>query len=239
MLLSSLIRFDTLMQLLLPRACLLCRAVTREPHHLCSPCARELPILSHSCQKCAQFLHASERRQLICGQCLTDPPPYDIAHALFPYQPPVPRLIAGLKFEEQFTYAVFFSHMLGQAVRTLWYQEKPLPDLILPVPLHVSRLRERGYNQAAEIAKPAAKLLKIPIDHGVTRTKPTQPQSTLPASERGRNLARAFHTTSSYAGLHVAIVDDVMTTGHTVTAVAELLKQHGAKRVDVWCCARS
>lgn len=239
MLLSSLIRFDKLIEILLPRACLLCRATTREPHHLCSPCARELPILSHSCQKCAQFLHASERRQLICGQCLTDPPPYDIAHALFPYQPPLPRLIAGLKFEEQFTHAVFFSQMLRQTVQTSWYQDTPLPDLILPVPLHASRLRERGYNQAAEIAKPVAKSLKISIDHGVTRIKPTQPQSTLPAAERGQNLARAFHTNHSYAGLHVAIVDDVMTTGHTVTAVAALLKQHGAKRVDVWCCARS
>ncbi len=235
---KSLIRFDSLINILLPRACLLCRRLTHEPHHLCAPCANELPILSHSCGKCAQFLHASERSQLICGQCLKQPPPYAKVFALFPYQPPLPRLVAGLKFEEQFSHGQFFSWMMIDAARHKWYADQRLPDLLLPMPLHRKRLQERGFNQALEIAKPVARKLKIPIDQGVIRSKATLPQSTLPASERRQNLAKAFCTERSYAGLHVAVIDDVMTTGHTVTAMAKLLIRHGARRVDIWCCAR-
>ena len=235
---KSLISVDSFFNILLPRACLLCRIPTQEAHHLCPPCAKELPILSHSCQKCAQFLHAAKRRLLTCGLCLTDPPPFDKVFALFPYQPPLPRLVAGLKFEKQLSIARLFSCLMVQAVRTQWYQQTPLPDLILAMPLHAKRLKERGYNQAAEIAKPTAKALKIPLDHGIIRSKYTRPQSTLPAEERRQNTVNAFTATRSYRGQHIAVVDDVMTTGHTVSALASLLKRQGARRVDIWCCAR-
>ena len=235
---KSLIRLDSLFNILIPRACLLCRTPTQEPHHLCRACAKELPILSHSCQKCAQFLPAAERRQLTCGQCQSDPPPYNKVFALFPYQPPLPRLIAGLKFEEQFPIACLFSCLMAEAICGPWYPSTPPPDLILPMPLHSKRLQERGYNQAAIIAKPLAEAVKIPLDHGVIRTKYTRPQSSFPAAERHQNIANAFTATRSYAGAHIAIVDDVMTTGQTVIAVARLLRKHGAKRVDIWCCAR-
>ena len=233
-----LIRFDSLLQQLLPRACLLCRTPTDEPHHLCQPCASELPTLSHSCQKCAQFLHASASGQLICGQCLANPPPYDKVFALFPYQAPLPRLVAGLKFEEQFSHAQFFSRMMIQAVRQQWYASSALPDVILPMPLHNSRLKERGFNQALEIARPLAKSLKTTLNHNVTRKKPTLPQSTLTASQRKHNVTNAFTTTANFHGQHIAIVDDVVTTGHTVTALARLLRRQGAQRIDIWCCAR-
>lgn len=236
---TSFIRFDSLINILIPRACLLCRRPTREPHHLCQPCARELPILSHSCRKCAQFLHSSERRQLICGQCLSEPPPYDTVFTLFPYDPPLPKLIAGLKFEHQFSIASLFSHFLAHAVQAQWYIHQKVPDLILPMPLHPRRQRERGYNQAHEAAKPASRMLGIPLDLNLVRIKPTLPQSTLPASKRRQNTANAFAVTRSYAGLHVALFDDVMTTGCTVSAAARVLQKHGAKRVDIWCIARS
>lgn len=211
---------------------------TQESHHLCQPCAKELPILSHSCRKCAQYLHASERDHLLCGQCLTDPPAYDKVYALFPYQTPLPRLVAGLKFEDQFSHARFFSNMMIPAIQRRWYARCTLPDLILPMPLHATRLKERGFNQAVEIATPIARSLKIILDHGVRRNKNTLPQSTLAASERRRNIANAFTTQQRYDGQHVAIVDDVMTTGHTVNALSRLLKRQGAARIDVWCCAR-
>jgi len=230
--------WKSLINILLPRACLLCRTVTHEPHHLCTPCVKELPILSHSCQKCAQFLHSSERRQLICGQCLSDPPPFHTVFALFPYQPPLPKLVAGLKFEQQFSHGEFFSSLMAHAARDQWYSNQSYPDLIVPMPLHQKRLQERGFNQALEIAKPVSRMLNIPIDQAAMRSKATLPQSTLPASERKRNMAKAFTTARSYAGLHVTVIDDVMTTGHTVTALARLLNQCGARRVDIWCCAR-
>ena len=238
MLLTPLICFDALINLLLPRACLLCRTPTREKHHLCQPCLKELPILYQSCRKCAQFLHARDGGSLVCGSCLTKPPPYDQVFALFPYQPPLPRLIAGLKFEEQFSHATLFSNRLVHAVRRQWYTHSQRPDFILPMPLHTNRLRERGYNQALEVARPAAKALSIPLDHSITRCKATLPQHTLPASKRRQNVAKAFIAQRNYHGEHIAIVDDVMTTGQTVAALARLLKRHGARRVDIWCIAR-
>lgn len=238
MLTTSLTYLDSLIHILLPRACLVCRTTTRMRHHLCEACANELPILSHSCRKCAQFLRGSERHHLICGMCLANPPPYDKVYALFPYQPPVPRLVAGLKFEEQLSHAHFFSYQLVYKINHLWYRDHSLPSLIIPMPLHTTRLRERGFNQAVEIAHPIGKALKIPLDHAVSRQKATLPQTTLTAKRRKRNVSKAFASTRRYDGLHVAIVDDVMTTGQTVTALARLIRRLGAKQVDVWCCAR-
>lgn len=106
------------------------------------------------------------------------------------------------------------------------------------MPLHAARLRERGFNQAVELANPLATALKITIDHTVTRQKATLPQHTLRARDRGPNLANAFAASKLYTGRHLAIIDDVVTTGETVTALAKLLRKKGAARIDIWCCAR-
>lgn len=107
------------------------------------------------------------------------------------------------------------------------------------MPLHPSRQRERGYNQAHEAVKSAAHTLGIPLDLNLVRIKPTLPQSTLAASKRRQNTANAFAASRSYAGLHIAVFDDVMTTGSTVSAAAKILQKHGARQVDIWCIARS
>ena len=92
----------------------------------------------------------------ICGACLKNPPPFDLTHALFPYQPPIMQLIIALKFQHQLSYAQALGEWLTQAIQQGWYRHQPLPDLIIPVPLHPRRLRERGFNQALEIARPIA-----------------------------------------------------------------------------------
>lgn len=158
---------------------------------------------------------------------------------LFPYEPPLPKLVAALKFEKQFSMTNLFSHFLVHAAKHEWYQDQPLPDLILPMPLHPARQQERGYNQALEAVKPAARALAIPLDLHLLRIKSTLPQSTLAASTRRQNTANAFAAARSYQGLHLALFDDVMTTGCTVSAAAKVLQKHGAKRVDIWCIARS
>jgi len=186
--------------------------------------------------KCAQILYSGH--ELICGDCLNHPPPYTRVFALYSYEPPLPSLIAGLKFEAEFSHASLFSTMMTHAIQSRWYPEQNLPDCIIPMPLHPFRLRERGYNQAAEIAKPVARSLKIPLNHGLIRIKPTLPQSSLTASERRKNTSRAFSSLQSYEGMHIALVDDVMTTGSTVRSAAAVIKTHGASRIDVWCCAR-
>lgn len=236
---KSLIGINSLLDFILPRACLICRMTTREKHHLCQPCANELPILTHSCEKCAQYLYSAREKNLICGQCLIKPPPYHKVYALFPYLFPIPRLIAGFKFDARFSYGSMLSRFMLKAVREQWYAHEPLPDLIIPMPLHHKRLKERGFNQALELARPVARALNLQLDYlGVKRIKATQPQSTLPARLRKQNVANAFSSNRIYRGLHIAVVDDVMTTGQTVTALARVLKNQGAARIDVWCCAR-
>ena len=110
----------------------------------------------------------------------------------------------------------------------------------MPVPLHPSRLRERGYNQSLELARPAARLLNVPIDfRSARRIRSTQAQTNLPSKQRQSNVRGAFRTQQKLAGLHVAIVDDVMTTGHTVNALAECLREAKADTIDVWVIARA
>lgn len=223
----------------MPKACLLCLRSTHEAHHLCVACAKELPILTHSCVKCAQFLNKIDMNITLCGQCLVKTPAFHRVYVTYAYRFPIPRLIAGLKFDGKLSHARMLSQLMLHDITNKWYRTTPLPELILPMPLHRQRLKERGFNQAVEIARPISRALKIPLDtQGIARKKATQPQSSLPAKERRQNVAHAFRAKHRYDGLHLAVVDDVMTTGQTVSALATLLKKQGAKRIDVWCAAR-
>lgn len=229
-----------MLNILLPRICLLCRALTTRASHLCAPCEKDLPILSHACLKCAQILHGNTESSLVCGACQQHPPPFDQTFVLLAYEAPVIRLISDLKFQGQLSHAPLFADLLHTQITSKWYAHQPLPDLLLPMPLHPFRLKERGFNQALEIARPLARALRLPLDIlGVERIRPTAPQSTLSAVQRARNVANAFRARGSYFGRHVAILDDVMTTGHTLAALAQTLKTAGARQVDVWCCARA
>lgn len=224
---------------LLPASCILCGYSTPSFCNICDKCQQDLPILPHCCPQCAQFLHPVASPSLKCGTCLTHPPAFEQTHALFPYIPPVIQLIIQLKFQYKLSHAQAFGGLLTQKIQRTWYAGKSYPDLIIPVPLHYRRLRERGFNQAVEIARPISRLLKIPVDiHGVKRIKPTLAQSGLSAADRQRNVENAFQVNRDYASLSVAVLDDVITTGHTIMEVSRLLKQNGAKRIDVWCCAR-
>jgi ComF family protein len=114
------------------------------------------------------------------------------------------------------------------------------PQLLIPVPLHPGRLRERGYNQALELARPLSRRLAIPLDYlSCRRTRPTQAQSELPMKERRKNVRGAFQVKGEIPARHVALIDDVVTTGSTVTELTRLLKRHGVRRVQVWTLART
>jgi len=223
---------------LLPSRCLLCsqRCYGEE---LCVACLKELPILTEICPRCA-LPFSTIGLPLLCGKCLKTPPPFDNSYVLFAYEGAIPHLVTHLKFHAQLIYAELLGKWLAQKIASSWYAGKTLPDCIIPVPLHPQRLRERGFNQALEIAKPIASTLKLPLlKRGIIRIKYTQPQTILPASKRQQNMRKSFYTVEDYTGRHVAIVDDVMTTGHTLTELSHTLKNAGAKRIDVWCCARS
>ena len=224
---------------LLPAMCVLCNHRAHPANNLCDACRCDLPSLSHGCRQCAAFLPESNHLDLLCGDCLQNPPPFERIYALFPYEPPVMQLIIALKFQHKLSHSRLFSHLLIEKIITEWYQNKPLPDLIIPIPLHPQRLRERGFNQALEIARPISKHLGIPLDiHGTQRTKHTAAQSGLTALERQRNITGAFAANRDYTGLSVVVVDDVMTTGQTAREISRVLRARGASRIDVWCCAR-
>jgi len=118
--------------------------------------------------------------------------------------------------------------------------EAEQPERLIPVPLHPSRYRSRGFNQAIEIARPISTTLKIPMDnHAVKRVINTHSQSELHAKERHKNIRGAFQVKKSIDAKHIAIIDDVITTGSTVTELAKVLKKAGVERIDVWSFARA
>ena len=120
-------------------------------------------------------------------------------------------------------------------------QQDARPEVIIPVPLHTGRLRERGFNQALELARPVAARLRIPINiHACARTRGTAAQSDLPAAQRTKNVKGAFELREPLKEVHrVAIIDDVMTTGATVDELARVLIAAGVENVQVWVCARA
>ncbi len=203
---------------------------------LCIACRLELPWVINGCQHCANPLPSISP---LCGKCLQKPPPYDLILALFYYRPPIDHLLGSLKFANQLAYAQFLGQLLAEKVHA-HYATHPKPELIIPMPLHVKRLQQRGFNQAVELSRPLAKMLAIPLSlHHCVRVIATQPQSSIPASARQQNMVEAFTVVSAITAKHVAIVDDVVTTGSTVIELVKTLRKSGVTRVDVWCCART
>lgn len=222
---------DYAQQLLLPSRCTLCRAPDPSGLHLCPDCREDLPWLIHGCSRCARPLPQSP---LICGSCLHHPPAFDRAIALFRYAAPLDALLLQLKFGQALHLARLFALLFAERVRA-----EPRPDCILPVPLHPARQRERGFNQAIEIARPLARRLGCALDLDTcTRIRATPPQSRLSSHARRRNLRGAFQLART-PPRHIVLLDDVLTTGSTLNELTTLLRKAGAERVEVWVCART
>jgi ComF family protein len=218
---------------LFPAHCRLCLAPGGDME-LCPACRADLPWLTHSCQRCALPLPAHARSQL-CPTCLSNPPALDHCHALFSYQPPVDQWIHALKFNRDLATGRLLGELLAaQPIAG----EQPAASL-LPVPLHRARLRQRGYNQAMEIARPLLRLGWRLSRCDCRRTKRTEAQSGLPARHRRRNIRGAFTVRSDLEGQTILLIDDVMTTGATLNELARTLKVSGAGRVEAWVIARA
>jgi ComF family protein len=169
----------------------------------------------------------------VCGACLKSPPAFDATYAVWRYAFPVDKLVQTLKFEHRLALAGLFA-------RTLLGQARPEGDILLPVPLSPTRLTERGFNQAVEIARSLGRALGLPLDTAsVRRTLDAGPQSRLPWKERRRNVRGAFECRADFSGKAVIVIDDVMTTGATLDELARTLKKHGAARVSNWVVARA
>ena len=222
---------------LLPRLCPACGDPAGPGRELCPGCEQSLPILHHACPRCAiPYEHPDARGE--CGACQKQPPAFARTVALYCYAPPVDHFIRAFKFHQQLGLA----RLLGEHLAQRLVHEASRPDLIIPVPLHRARLRERGYNQALEIARPIAQALGVPLNFRLlVRMRATAPQTGMTVMTRRRNLRGAFALRDDNAvrNLRVALVDDVMTTGSTVQAAAQCLRAAGAVEVAIWVIARA
>lgn len=218
---------------LFPLRCVVCGERGGRGRDLCAACHADLPRQAAACLRCAAPLP----RTGTCGACLQRPPgpPLQEVHAVFAYAFPIDRLVPRLKFHADFAAGRVLAQCLAEACASL-----PRPDALVPIPLHAARLRSRGYDQALELARPLARALGLELlTDALQRHRPTRAQSRLDARARRRNLRGAFAVSRDGAlPAHVALVDDVMTTGATLEAAAVALRRAGVQRVDAWVCAR-
>lgn len=209
--------------------CLLCGgAAGREG--LCASCADDLPWLDEAvCQCCAHPLPEPG----ICGRCIADPPHYDRVIAACRYAYPLDALIQSYKYRGRLAAAPALAALLAGRINKR-------PDLIVPMPLAAQRLRERGFNQALELARLIGKQLDTAVDARLCiKSRDTAPQTRLPWKARRRNIRGAFVVLGSIEGCHVAVVDDVLTTGATLSELARNLKRAGAASVTGYVVART
>ena len=222
---------------LFPYQCILCNDKANRELDLCIECEKSLPWLKNVCFYCASPLGFTT--QSACGACLKKPLPFYKLCVLFSYTETIKKMVIGLKFQKRLIYAHILGTLLAEKISPQ-YQTEKLPDVIIPAPLHRSRLYERGFNQAIELARPISKKLNIPIEYKrCKRLVNTAAQSKLPANQRADNVKNAFVAHQDLAYKHIALLDDVMTTGHTLIEMSRALYYVGVKRIDVWCCART
>lgn len=220
-------------------ACLLCDEPAQQPWPLCMACESELPWLHEQCSRCGLPLPMDG---FTCASCRRRAPAFHQVVALWHYGFPVDSLISRFKHNSQWPMGRLMAQLLGQALEHRFNEHLPRPDRLLPVPLASRRLRQRGFNQAAMLARWLATQLQLPCDEQLLeRTRDTQAQQALGARARRRNLRQAFALApgAEVEGLHLAVIDDVLTTGATAQAIARLLRKQGARRVDIYCLART
>lgn len=224
--------------LLLPPCCVLCGADGQPPLlDLCAPCDADLPRNAPACVRCAVPLPPNATGVLTCGACLRRPPRFDRAIVPFRYAYPLDHLVRDLKYHGRLAYGRVLGTLLADFLAAA---DLPRPELLVPVPLFPARHRDRGFNQANEIARPIAERLHIPIaDRLCSRVRATEDQTELTAAQRRQNVRRAFALARRPGVRHVAILDDVLTTGSTVDELARVFKRSGVRTVSVWAVARA
>lgn len=228
---------------LLPPRCLICAQRSDTSRDLCAACRADFHANERCCARCALPLVLPAA---LCGECLKQAPPFDAAFTPFVYGHPLAHLITQLKFGH--------SLAAGRVVAELWVEAlrhalakgavSALPEVVIPIPLHAQRLRERGYNQALELARPLARAFDLTLAPGLlARTRATPAQAELDAKTRRKNLRGAFAfqppPDRPDPPASAVLLDDVMTTGATLAECARTLRRAGVARIEVWAFARA
>ncbi|WP_156042748.1 ComF family protein [Marinobacterium lacunae] len=223
-------------RLFFDQSCHLCQIYKADTHGLCEACHSDLPWLISACHQCGEPIPPRSDDIQLCRHCQQSPPAFDRTHAAFAYTFPINQLIPAIKYnrrpEALGWLSLVFAQMLEDRI------DSP-PELLLPVPLHPWRALKRGFNQAGLIAGELGRHLRLPVHQGLIRKRrATASQAGLDRSTRSANLFGSFRLTGTIPA-HVALIDDVMTTGSTAQELARLLKGAGAQRVEVWVLART
>jgi ComF family protein len=198
---------------------------------VCAACTASLATIGAGCPVCA--LPLAQRGP--CGRCLGHPPAFDRTIAAFVYAYPLDRLVQSYKYRGLLAYADWFANAMLERC-----DEQPVADVVVAVPLSAGRQRERGFNQALEIARALARRSRIALAaEAIVRTRDTPAQAGLPWRERARNVRDAFACIRPLTGMRVLVVDDVMTTGASLDEVARTLKRAGALHVENRLVART
>lgn len=227
--------------------CVLCGVHTDGVVSLCSACGDNLPTIEYACSRCALPIDRSDAHSSgqeisgICGQCISQKSFIDYSVSLYHYKAPIDYLIGQMKFQQQLSVVDVFADLMSRQAGKL-LQSNGLPDVIVPIPLHNTRIAKRGFNQSLEIVRRLAKENSIVVDLDfVNRVKKTVAQTNLNKEQRKKNITGSFElfAGSSAQYKHVVIVDDVVTTGVTVNELAKVIKNSGVKTVGVWSLARA
>ena len=215
-----------------PYTCFLCGEAGQNGLDLCAQCQSDFATINHCCTQCGIPLASNK----ICGACLKTPPHFDKVNCLYQYQNDSGFLIQKLKFQHKFTCAKTIGLLMARHFKELAIH----PDVLIPIPLHKKRVRQRGFNQSFEIAKSLQTELDIRLDNSsLKRIRDTSQQASLNAVQRRKNIKGAFQFTPPKNIDFAVLLDDVVTTGSTVNEAAKILKQAGIKRVEVWAFARA
>jgi ComF family protein len=235
---------------LFPGYCLLCGVPSDRALDLCQLCEKDLPINQPCCQRCALPLTSNQ----LCGTCIARDPPFNQCTAPLRYDFPVDKLINRFKYSGKLNQGAILAQLLLDRLSEQYQATSPVklhgltlplkqpqrPDVIVPVPLHWRRQFVRGFNQSEWLSHFLGRRLNISVDNKlIRRQKHTPPQQGMTRKQRQKNLKGAFRVTRHIGGQHVALVDDVVTTGSTVSELSRLLKKAGAAQVEIWCLART
>lgn len=226
------------LDLLIPPRCLSCGGVTVAQGTLCPSCWDAVTFLGPPfCLRCGHPFDVDMGGAMMCARCLTDPPRFHRARAVFRYDDASKGLVLGFKHADRIGRAPAFVRWMARAGIELLSEA----DLIVPVPLHRWRLFQRRYNQSALLANGLSKLSGVPCrPDALVRVRHTPKQGAMGRGQRRANLHGAIHLNrlAQVRGRHVLLIDDVLTSGATVDECVRVLRQGGAVVVDVLTLAR-